>query len=69
MKVTSYYCDVCSKDIVTDLVDDVKGINLRIDLDHGTYESYVFPHVCYECRKSVAMALSEWKEKHKRDRG
>ena len=68
MKVTTYYCDVCGTDIVTDLAGDVKGINVRIDLDHSTYESLVFPHACEECRKSITAALLEWKQQHTRPR-
>ena len=39
MKITSYFCDLCGSAIPTELVDDVKGLNIRVDLDHGAYES------------------------------
>src|SRR5215472_13885452 len=35
MKVTSYFCDLCGSAIPTELVDDVKGLNIRVDLDGG----------------------------------
>jgi hypothetical protein len=68
MKITSYYCDVCCRDIPTSQVDDVKGINLRVDLDHGANESFVFSHACLECRTSVVAALGEWVMRHRRER-
>ena len=36
MKIISYSCDVCGREITTNLIDDVKGINVRIELDRGT---------------------------------
>src|SRR5215813_857023 len=44
MKITSYFCDLCGSAIPTELVDEVKGLNIRVDLDHGAYESFVFQH-------------------------
>jgi hypothetical protein len=41
MKITSYFCDLCGSAIPTELVDDVKGLNIRVDLDHGAYENEV----------------------------
>ena len=46
MKITSYFCDLCGSAIPTELVDDVKGLNIRVDLEHGAYESFVFQHAC-----------------------
>ena len=66
MKVTSYFCDLCGSAIPTELVDDVKGLNIRVDLDHGTYESFVFQHACLNCRNSVRTVLVEWRDKHKK---
>jgi len=45
MKITSYFCDLCGSAIPTELVDDVKGLNIRVDLDHGACESFVFQHL------------------------
>ena len=64
MKVVTHYCDVCGKEIACGPVEDVKGINIRVDLERGAFDSFVFPHACDECRKSVAAALSKWKESH-----
>jgi hypothetical protein len=66
MKITSYFCDLCGLAIPTELVDDVKGLNIRVDLDHGTYESFVFQHACLSCRSSVRTVLVEWRDKHKK---
>ena len=66
MKITSYFCDLCGSAIPTELVDDVKGLNIRVDLDHGTYESFVFQHACLSCRSSVRTVLVEWRDKHKK---
>jgi hypothetical protein len=44
----------------------VKGLNIRVDLDHGTYESFVFQHACLSCRSSVRTVLVEWRDKHKK---
>src|SRR5262249_35527711 len=52
--------------IPTELVDDVKGLNIRVDLDHGAYESFVFQHACLSCRSSVRTVLVEWRDKHKK---
>ena len=45
---------------------NVKGLNIRVDLDHGAYESFVFQHACLSCRSSVRMVLVEWRDKHKK---
>src|SRR5262249_3737900 len=66
MKITSYFCDLCGSAIPTELVDDVKGLNIRVDLDHGAYESFVFQHACLNCRNSVRTVLVEWRDKHKK---
>ena len=66
MKITSYFCDLCGSAIPTELVDDVKGLNIRVDLDHGAYESFVFQHACLSCRSSVKTVLVEWRDKHKK---
>jgi hypothetical protein len=66
MKVTRYYCDVCGRDIVASAADDVKGINLRIELDHGKYESVVFSHACSICQTSLAEAIRAWVAHHKK---
>jgi hypothetical protein len=58
-KIVSYFCDVCGKQIEVGPADDVKGINLSVDLDHGKYESHIFPHACLNCRMAAAV-LSEW---------
>jgi hypothetical protein len=44
----------------------VKGINVRIELDHGKYESVVFQHACSICQTSIAKTLREWVEQHKK---
>src|SRR5262249_53404028 len=62
----SYFCDLCGSAIPTELVDDVKGLNIRVDLDHGAYESFVFQHACLSCRSSVRTVLVEWRDKHKK---
>src|SRR5262249_47085842 len=66
MKITSYFCDLCGSAIPTELVDDVKGLNIRVDLDHGAYESFVFQHACLSCRISVRTVLVEWRDKDKK---
>src|SRR5215831_943689 len=66
MKITSYFCDLCGSAIPTELVDDVKGLNIRVDLDHGAHESFVFQHACLNCRSSVRTVLVEWRDKHKK---
>src|SRR6516164_635157 len=66
MKITSYFCDLCGSAIPTELVDDVKDLNIRVDLDHGAYESFVFQHACLNCRNSVRTVLVEWRHKHKK---
>src|SRR5262249_48887001 len=66
IKITSYFCDLCGSAIPTELVDDVKGLNIRVDLDHGAYESFVFQHACLNCRNSVRTVLVEWRDKHKK---
>ena len=67
MKITSYRCDVCDAPIIlaTGYESEVKGINIRIDLEHGQYDSFIFPHACAECRSSVAAAIKDWQSKHK----
>jgi hypothetical protein len=66
MKITSYFCDLCGSAIPSELVDEVKGLNIRVDLDHGAYESFVFQHACLSCRSSVRTVLVEWRDKHKK---
>src|SRR5262249_19920383 len=66
MKITSYFCDLCGSAIPTELVDDVKGLNIRVDLDHGAYESLLFQHAFLSCRNSVRTVLEEWREKQKK---
>jgi hypothetical protein len=44
----------------------VKGLNIRVDLDHGAHESFVFQHACLSCRSSVRTVLVEWRDKHKK---
>jgi len=44
----------------------VKGLNIRVDLDHGAYESFVFQHACLSCRNSVRTVLVEWRDKYKK---
>jgi hypothetical protein len=66
MKIISYSCDVCGREITTNLIDDVKGINVRIELDRGKYESVVFQHACSICQTSIAKTLREWVEQHKK---
>src|SRR5262249_13634120 len=68
MKITSYFCDLCGSAIPTELVDYVKGLNIRVDLDHAAYESFVFQHACLTCRNSVRAVLVEWRGKHQKAR-
>jgi hypothetical protein len=67
MKITSYYCDICGRDISI-LGDEVRGINLRIELEHGKYESFVFPHACSTCQTSLTAAIREWVAQHKKEK-
>jgi hypothetical protein len=66
MKVTHYYCDVCGREIGASAAEDVKGINLRIELDHGKYESVVFSHACSICQTSLAATIREWVAQYKK---
>src|SRR5215831_18029935 len=60
MKITSYFCDLCGSAIPTEPADDVKGLNIRVDLDHGVYESFVFQHGL--SRHSTSTVLTELRQ-------
>ncbi len=52
---TSYFCDICGKEISPQEAD---SISLEINLDgYRPSDKYNFVHTCLECREKISHAI------------